>query len=123
MCRLYTMHANEPTRVECGLVKSQNALMAQSQGDMDGYSHAHGWGVADYDDGRPLIEKQTWAAFHGEHFAKKAGQLRIDAALPVRIALILAHQLACIGVSDTIGSAMAGKRLPKYLLRGLRHLG
>ena len=75
MCRLYTMHANEPTRVECGLVKSQNALMTQSQGDMEGYSHGHGWGVADYDDGLPLIEKQTWAAFHGEHFAKKAARV------------------------------------------------
>lgn len=75
MCRLYAMHANEPTRVECGLVKAQNALMAQSQNDMFGYSHGHGWGVADYDDGLPLVERQTWAAFHGEHFAKKAAKI------------------------------------------------
>jgi predicted glutamine amidotransferase len=75
MCRLYAMHANEPTRVECGLVKAQNALMAQSENDMTGYSHGHGWGVADYDDGLPLVEKQTWAAFHGEHFAKKAARV------------------------------------------------
>ncbi len=33
MCRLYAMHANEPTRVECGLVIAQNALMTQSQSD------------------------------------------------------------------------------------------
>jgi glutamine amidotransferase len=75
MCRLYAMHANEPTRVECGLVLSQNALMAQSQGDSEGLSHGHGWGVADYDDGVPMVEKQTWAAFHGEHFAKKAARV------------------------------------------------
>lgn len=75
MCRLYAMHANEPTRVECGLVKAQNALMVQSKGDMQGYAHAHGWGVADYSDGVPLIEKQTWAAFHGEHFAKNAARI------------------------------------------------
>lgn len=75
MCRLYAMHANEPTKVECGLVIAQNALMAQSRSDMSGHMHGHGWGVADYPDGTPLIEKQTWAAFHGEHFAKKAARV------------------------------------------------
>jgi glutamine amidotransferase len=69
------MHANEPTRVECGLVKAQNALMEQSKSDMQGYAHGHGWGVADYPDGVPIIEKQIWAAFHGEHFAKKAARV------------------------------------------------
>ena len=56
MCRLYAMHANEPTKVECSLVKSQNALMAQSKGDMTGYAHGHGWGVADYPNGSPMVE-------------------------------------------------------------------
>ncbi len=75
MCRLYAMRANEPTRVECGLVRSQNALMAQSKSDSKGYMHGHGWGVADYPDGVPKIEKQTWAAFHGEHFSRKAAKV------------------------------------------------
>ena len=75
MCRLYAMHANEPTRVECGLVKAQNALMAQSRGDLQGYAHGHGWGVADYPDGVPMIEKQVWAAFHGEHFTRNAARI------------------------------------------------
>lgn len=75
MCRLYAMHANEPTRVECGLVKAQNALMRQSEGDLQGYAHGHGWGVADYNNGLPLVEKQTWAAFHGEHFARNAARI------------------------------------------------
>jgi glutamine amidotransferase len=48
MCRLYALSANEPTRVECGLVRSQNALMRQSQSDAEGKAHGHGWGVADY---------------------------------------------------------------------------
>ncbi len=74
MCRLYALHANEPTKVECGLVKAQNALMAQSQSDMQGYAHGHGWGVADYRDGLPMIEKQVWAAFHGEHFSRTAAR-------------------------------------------------
>jgi predicted glutamine amidotransferase len=75
MCRLYAFRANEPTRVECSLVHAQNALMEQSKGDMAGAMHGHGWGVADYKNGPPLVEKQTWAAFHGEHFAKKAARV------------------------------------------------
>lgn len=75
MCRLYALRANEPTRVECSLVRAQNALMAQSQADLEGVMHGHGWGVADYANGLPLIEKNTWAAFHGEHFKKKAARV------------------------------------------------
>ena len=75
MCRLYAMRANEPTRVECSLVHAQNALMQQSQLDAEGLVHGHGWGVADYRNGMPLIEKQTWAAFHGEHFKKTAARV------------------------------------------------
>ena len=75
MCRLYALRANEPTRVECSLVRAQNALMLQSAGDAEGLVHGHGWGVADYKDGSPLIEKQVWAAYDGEHFAKKAARV------------------------------------------------
>jgi predicted glutamine amidotransferase len=75
VCRLYAMRANEPTRVECSLVEAQNALMRQSELDAEGLVHGHGWGVADYRDGLPLIEKQTWAAFHGEHFKKTASRV------------------------------------------------
>lgn len=75
MCRLYAMKASEPTRVECSLVHAQNALMAQSAGDSEGLVHGHGWGVADYPDGAPMIEKQVWAAFDGEHFARKASRV------------------------------------------------
>ena len=75
MCRLYAMHASEPTRVECGLVLAQNALMKQSKSDQTGIMHGHGWGVADYPDGVPKIEKQTWAAFDGEHFGKAAARV------------------------------------------------
>ena len=75
MCRLYAMSANEPSRVECSLVHAQNALMQQSQMDAEGLVHGHGWGVADYRNGMPLIEKQTWAAFEGEHFKKTAARV------------------------------------------------
>ena len=75
MCRFYAMRANEPTRVECSLVREQNALMAQSAGDLEGLVHGHGWGVADYANGMPMVEKQIWAAYHGEHFARKAARV------------------------------------------------
>lgn len=81
MCRLYAMRSNEPTRVECSLVNAQNALMRQSRMDAEGLVHGHGWGVADYRDGLPLIEKQTWAAFDGEHFTKAAARVYAHTAV------------------------------------------
>ena len=75
VCRLYAMRASEPTKVECSLVLAQNALMQQSQGDAEGLVHGHGWGVADYRETVPMIEKQTWAAYHGEHFRKTAARV------------------------------------------------
>lgn len=75
MCRLYGFRANEPTKVECSLVHAQNALMAQSRMDLAGLTHGHGWGVAEHPDGVPRVEKQAWAAYHGEHFQKTAARV------------------------------------------------
>ena len=75
MCRLYGLQANEPTKIECSLVRAQNALMAQSMGDREGLTHGHGWGVASHPDGSPFVEKQAWAAYHGEHFQKIAARI------------------------------------------------
>jgi glutamine amidotransferase len=72
MCRLYGLRANEPTRVECALVRAQNALLAQSRRDRQGGSHNHGWGIATYDGPIPHIDRQAWAAYHGEHFRRSA---------------------------------------------------
>lgn len=74
MCRLYAMRANEPTRIECSLVHTQNALMRQSAGDAEGLVHGHGWGIADFNNGTPFVQRQTWAAYHGEHFSKAAAR-------------------------------------------------
>ena len=74
MCRLYGFQAVEPTKVECSLVHAQDALMTQSREDSEGKSHAHGWGVATYADGLPDVDKQAWAAYHGEHFRKSAAR-------------------------------------------------
>ncbi|MDH3916631.1 MAG: class II glutamine amidotransferase [Rhodospirillales bacterium] len=75
MCRLYGFRANEPTKVECSLVHAQNALMAQSRRDLAGLTHGHGWGAAEHPDGVPLVEKQAWAAYHGERFKKTAARV------------------------------------------------
>ncbi|MGD2133729.1 MAG: class II glutamine amidotransferase [Maricaulaceae bacterium] len=75
MCRLYALRASEPTKVECSLVHAQNALMAQSREDLAGHSHAHGWGVAAYEDHAPHVERQAWAAYHGEHFRRAAARV------------------------------------------------
>jgi glutamine amidotransferase len=81
MCRLYGLRATEPTRLECSLVRAQNALMAQSIRDREGLSHGHGWGVAEHPDGVPFVEKQAWAAYHGEHFKKAAARVYSRAAI------------------------------------------
>jgi glutamine amidotransferase len=81
MCRLYGLRASEPTRLECSLVRAQNALMAQSIRDQQGLSHGHGWGVAEYPDGVPFVQKQAWAAYHGEHFKKTAARMYSRAAI------------------------------------------
>ncbi len=72
MCRLYGFRASAPTKLECALVHAQNALMVQSRQDQEGGSHGHGWGVATYADHLPRVERQAWAAYHGEHFRRAA---------------------------------------------------
>jgi predicted glutamine amidotransferase len=94
MCRLYGFRANEPTKVECTLVHSQNALMVQSRGDRAGHSHGHGWGVATYEDHEPHVERQAWAAYHGEHFRRAAANVYSETVLAhVRRATVGRHAL------------------------------
>lgn len=74
MCRLYGLHANAPTRVECALVRGQNALLAQSRSDVRGHSNPDGWGIALYTDGAPVIERRSTAAFSDLRFSEAATQ-------------------------------------------------
>lgn len=67
--------------MECTLVHAQNALMVQSREDIKGYSHANGWGVATYEDHYPRVERQAWAAYHGEHFRRAAARIHSQVVL------------------------------------------
>lgn len=75
MCRLYAFTATEPTKVECTLVHAQNALMSQSRRDLSGGQHTNGWGIVTFETGKPHLEKQSWAAYHGEHFKRAAAKI------------------------------------------------
>lgn len=54
---------------------AQNALMVQSREDLRGGSHTNGWGVATYEDHLPRVDRQAWAAYHGEHFKRAAAKI------------------------------------------------
>lgn len=74
MCRLYGFLANEPTKVDCSLVYSQNALMQQSRVCESGLDHTDGWGIVTYQSGVPHLKKKTTAAFEDQSFSMAAEQ-------------------------------------------------
>lgn len=75
MCRLYGFRATEPTKVECTLVRAQNALLFQSRADRRGKQHADGWGIACYEDGEPDVWRRRTAAFETPHFSTTAERI------------------------------------------------
>lgn len=72
MCRLYGFRANEQTKVECTLVRAQNALMVQSGGDLRGQTHRDGWGIAVFEDSVPEVERRATAADEDLRFSVTA---------------------------------------------------
>jgi len=72
MCRLYGFRASEPTKVECTLVRAQNALVTQSRSDATGRTHGDGWGIGYYRDGVGRVERRVAAAFEDLHFSVTA---------------------------------------------------
>lgn len=81
MCRLYGFRGTAPTKLDCSLVRAQNALMAQSRKDGRGVSNADGWGIGFYDDIRPVIDKCETAAFEDRRFGEAAGRVRSPTVL------------------------------------------
>lgn len=72
MCRLYCLFSSDSTKVECGLVRAQNALLAQSQSDSSGVAHPDGWGIAYYRNGLPTTEHRSAAASEDLRFSETA---------------------------------------------------
>jgi glutamine amidotransferase len=94
MCRLYALLANAPTRLDCSLVRAGNNLMRQSLRDREGFQHAHGWGLAAYVDGKPVISRENRAAFEDEGFERLVTRSRTQAAIAhVRRATVGAQSL------------------------------
>lgn len=83
MCRLYGFIANESTKVECSLVRAQNALLHQSRMDSRGTSHHDGWGIAYYANAHPTLERHAAAAYEDVRFD--------DAAESVHARIVVAH--------------------------------
>lgn len=101
MCRLYGFCANELTKVECSLVRAQNALLAQSRSDSLGRTHADGWGIACYPDAAglwlPLLVRQETAAFSDVTFSHQAESTYART--------VVAHvRLATVGVVGPLNS-------------------
>lgn len=89
MCRLYAIRSNEPTKVECTLVHSQNALLLQSREDLTGREHSDGWGIVYYLDGSPVVEKQASAAFTDLGFSQAAERVYSETVIAhVRLATV-----------------------------------
>jgi len=81
MCRLYGSLATDATRLECSLVEAQNALQVQSDRDSRGIRNPDGWGIAEWDDSRPLVRRNTDPAFADSHFAKVASAVSSTAVI------------------------------------------
>ena len=94
MCRLYAFIATEPTKVECSLLRAQNALLKQSRLDSRGFTHPDGWGIAYYVNALPVVERRSRAAYQ---------DLRFDAAAELVYArIVVAHvRAASVGVPST----------------------
>ncbi|MFQ5570679.1 MAG: class II glutamine amidotransferase [Rhodothermales bacterium] len=75
MCRLYGFRSNSPRKVECELIRSQNALIVQSQRDERGESNPHGWGLGTYSRDEPCVERQAKPAYESDAFRWAAARV------------------------------------------------
>ena len=97
MCRLYGFHANERTKIECELVRSQNALLAQHCESSEKQKNADGWGIACYAEKRipDLVRHKT--AFGETCFSHQAASMYAST--------VLAHvRFATVGTAGPLNS-------------------
>lgn len=131
MCRLYGFISNAPRKVECELVASQNALLAQSMKDERGMSNPDGWGLGSYRDNHPSVTRQPRAAYEGEEFRWAAaevhsadvmahvrratiGSTHIDNTHPFRHGDWLLSHNGNMGAFDSIRRQMLDAMEPEY---------
>ena len=76
MCRLYGYRSERPTRVECGLIRSQNSLLEQSAKDQRGLANAHGWGIAYYLGDQLRVRRRVPPASRDREFRVVAEDIR-----------------------------------------------
>jgi predicted glutamine amidotransferase len=76
MCRLYGYRSERPTRVECGLIRSQNSLLEQSAQDRRGLANAHGWGIAYYLGNQLRVRRRVPPASRDREFRVVAEDIR-----------------------------------------------
>jgi predicted glutamine amidotransferase len=95
MCRLYGYLSEQPTRIECGLVCSQNSILRQSVADGRGLPNPDGWGLAYYVDGKPHLRHKAASASQDPGFPANATRIYTHALVAhVRRASVGAPSLA-----------------------------
>lgn len=68
MCRMVGFVATHSTRLHCELVDASHSLLVQSQKDLEGFSHADGWGIAQWDEDGVSVMRHLAAAHEGEDY-------------------------------------------------------
>jgi len=75
MCRLFGLRATHPTRVDCGLLEAQNALIRQSVEDARGLVNEDSWGIGYVRDGRLHCEREVGPASDSEEYRRDASRV------------------------------------------------
>lgn len=81
MCRLFGMRASHPTKVDCGLLEAQNALIRQSEKDERGLVNDDGWGIGYVRDGELHCEREVGPAAGSEAYRRDASRVRATTVL------------------------------------------
>jgi glutamine amidotransferase len=82
MCRLFGMQATHPTRIDCELLESQNALIHQARGDQRGIVNADGWGIGlVLASGAVECARQPQPAYQSEDYRAEAARSPAVAAI------------------------------------------
>ena len=81
MCRLFGMRASHPTKVDCGLLEAQNALIRQSERDERGLVNDDGWGIGYVAEGEIRCEREVGPASESGEYRRDATRVRATTAL------------------------------------------